>query len=321
MTRTPLVLLVVTALCLAGACSSSRETGTTTQEPTGTLESSSQAQTALPSATAGTSHGTLQYGALTRTYRLFVPRGLVAGQRVPLVVALHGGLGSGDQFADNSRFEQLAEAEKFVVVFPDGVGRTWNGGGCCGQAATRNIDDVGFLAALIQSLERDFPVDATKVFMTGHSNGGIMSFRFGCERPDLVKAVAPVAGSLETPGCKPSRGTSLLAIHGDSDQNHPLEGGKGSRSIAGVPFTSMAESLSLWTAGMKCAPPKRSVSGDVATTDWSGCRDGAVARFVVIAGADHPWPGGAARNESLEGRTSTALDATAEVWKFFVSLN
>ena len=132
----------------------------------------------------GVSHGTLEFAGLERSYRLFVPSGVSDPGQAPLVVALHGGLGSGDQFATASNFETLAETEGFIVVFPDGADRTWNAGTCCGQAVSKDTDDVGFLAALIDQLKADLPVDPASVFMTGHSNGAMMAFRFGCERAE-----------------------------------------------------------------------------------------------------------------------------------------
>jgi polyhydroxybutyrate depolymerase len=240
-----------------------------------------------------------------------------------MVVALHGGLGSADQFADNSRFEDLAEAEGFIVVFPDGVDRTWNAGACCGPAVRKGIDDVGFLAALIEHLGGTLPVNRERVFVTGHSNGAMMTFRFACERSDVVAAAAPVAGSLEIPVCSPpGRGVDLFVIHGDSDRNHPLEGGEGTRSISGVSYVSMENSLRRWTTGFGCTgAPSTTVEGALTTTTWSGCSGGTTASLVVIAGADHPWPGGKApaRTTSLQGVASQELDATRAVWEFFAS--
>jgi polyhydroxybutyrate depolymerase len=270
----------------------------------------------------GTTHASLLHDRVERTYRLYVPEGTRADARVALVVALHGGLGTGDQFAENSRFEALAEAEGFVVVFPNGVDRTWNAGECCGSAARKDIDDTGFLAALIDHLATTLPVDRDRVFMTGHSNGAMMTFRFACERSDLVAAAAPVAGSLEIGECGPKAGVDLLAIHGDSDKNHPLEGGQGTRSISQVEYVSMAESMERWTAASGCqSPPSKTVEGALTTTTWSGCSGGATASITVIAGADHPWPGGVmpARTTELQGVPSLELDATRAVWEFFES--
>lgn len=266
---------------------------------------------------AGTTRGTVKFAGEDRTFRLFIPFALKDGAKVPLVVALHGGLGSGDQFATTSRFESLAQDKGSVVVFPDGIGATWNAGGCCGQASRTRVDDVGFLAALIDLIEREAPVDPARVFMTGHSNGAMMAFRFGCERPELVKGIAPVAGSLEIPQCKAAKGTNLLAIHGDADQNHPIDGGQGPRSIAGVDFTSMEKTLSLWTNAMGCGSPATTTAGPLTTTEWKSCKDGTVARYVVIAGADHPWPGGL---PSVLGNATQDLDATKAVWAFFEAI-
>lgn len=270
----------------------------------------------------GTTTGTIRHDGLERSYRLFVPTRTKADSNLALVVALHGGLGSGDQFADNSRFEDLAEDAGFAVVFPNGVDRTWNAGACCGGAARKDIDDVGFLAALIEHLAATLPVNRERVFVTGHSNGAMMAFRFGCERSELVAAAAPVAGSLEIPVCEPEAGVDLLAIHGDSDRNHPLEGGEGTSSISGVSYVSMQETMRRWTAGFRCdTQPATTTEGALTTTTWKGCASGAIASLIVIAGADHPWPGGKmpARTTPLQGTPSQALDATRAVWEFFAS--
>ncbi len=270
----------------------------------------------------GTTTGAIRHGGLERSYRLYVPTGATADSNLVLVVALHGGLGSGDQFAENSRFEALAESEGFAVVFPDGVDRTWNAGACCGPAVRKDIDDVGFLAALIEHLGATLPVNRERVFVTGHSNGAMMAFRFVCERSEMVAAAAPVAGSLEIPVCAPATGVELLAIHGDSDRNHPIEGGAGTRSISGVSYVSMDESLRRWISGLDCdAQPATRTEGAITTTTWSECHDGTTASLVVIAGADHPWPGGQmpAQTTALQGVPSQELDATRAVWEFFES--
>lgn len=308
----------------APAASSPAETPAADETPAtpGPGDPSPTATTKPAPLTTGTSHGTLKHDGEERTYRLFIPTGATADTKMPLVVALHGGLGSGDQFADNSQFEKTAQTEGFIVVFPDGEGRTWNAGNCCGGSARDDVDDVGFLAALIDRLKATLPVDPERVFMTGHSNGAMMTFRFACEQAGKVAAVAPVAGSLEIPGCSPSAPVDLLAIHGDSDKNHPIEGGEGTRSIANVAFVSMAESMRLWTTGFGCAAgPEAKTEGALTTTTWTGCKGGSTAALVVIAGADHPWPGGKMpeRTASVQGVPSQELDATAATWSFFES--
>ncbi len=319
------VMMVGLVLFGAVAC---RDRGGSEQELAAIATPPGAGTTALPGAAptrvaraAGASQGLLTHDGRERTYRLFIPSNAGTG-KLPLVVALHGGLGTGSQLAVTTNFEALAEREGFAVVFPDGIDRTWNGGACCNPAVRQNIDDVGFLAALIGELVSENGFDPSRVFMTGHSNGAIMSFRFACERAGLVAAIAPVAGSLEIPACNPSRGVHLLDIHGDADRNHPLEGGMGERSIANVAFRSTQETMRLWNDGMRCTGSgSTSTAGALSTTTWSGCRDGVTSKLTVIAGADHPWPGSGDRRVSqLQGVPSQELDATATAWQFFESV-
>jgi polyhydroxybutyrate depolymerase len=262
----------------------------------------------------GMTHATLRVGGIARSYRLFVPEAVAP---LALVVALHGGLGSGDQLADTSQFEPLAERERFVVAFPDGVGATWNAGTCCGTAVTRKIDDVAFLRSLVDEIARKVSIDRTRVFAVGHSNGAMMAFRLGCEASDVFSAVVPVAGSLEIDRCAPTKPVALLAIHGDADRNHPIDGGTGDRSISNVAYRAMSTSLVMWTAAMGCTSSSDAVAGPIRTTTWSGCRQGVATKYSVVAGADHPWPGSADRRATaLQGLPTTALDATAAAWDF-----
>jgi polyhydroxybutyrate depolymerase len=294
------VAAVVIAILVVAACSSDRPSSVAPQSTT----------SAVP---LGTTHASLRFGGVARSYRLYVPD---APGPMPLVVALHGGLGSGDQLADTTQFEPLAEREHFAVVFPDGVGATWNAGTCCGNAVTRKVDDVGFLVALVDEIARRVSIDRTKVFAVGHSNGAMMAFRLGCEAANVFAAVVAVAGSLEIDRCTPTRPVALLAIHGDADRNHPIDGGVGDRSISNVPYRSMAISLVMWTTAMGCADPSTTVTGAITTTIWTRC-PGVATKYVVIAGADHPWPGSADRRaNALQGVPTTALDATAVAWGF-----
>ncbi len=314
------IALVAIPMLIIGGCRDRTGDGGPASPHSGTPTGVSSPD--VPQFDHGTSHGSLRHGGRERTYRLYVPRATEPGSPLALVVALHGGLGSGDQFAETSQFESLAESEGFAVVFPDGVDRTWNAGTCCGGAARKEVDDVDFLVNLIGHLRERLPIADGRVFVTGHSNGAMMAFRLACERSDTVAAAAPVAGSLEIPRCSPSHGVHLLAIHGDSDRNHPLEGGKGTRSISGVSYVSMADSMRRWTAGFRCdQTPTTSTEGALTTTTWEKCLDGTTASLVVIGGADHPWPGGKMpeRTLPLQGVPSQELDATRAVWEFFES--
>ena len=322
------VAALALALLLATACGRGGDTTSPASpapsEPPAASPSLSSAPAASPTAVPlarGASTRTFRYGGLDRSYRLYLPSAAsLPGASLPLVVALHGGLGTPDQFAATSRLETLAESEGFIAVFPAGIERTWNGGACCRPASALRVDDTGFLAALVQDLQASLPIDAKRVLVTGHSNGAIMAFRLACERPDLVDAVVPVAGSLEIDRCQPSVPVPLLDIHGDADRNHPLAGGQGDRSVANVDFRSTSDTMAMWTAAIGCAAtPISATTGPLTTTSWSGCRGGVRTELVVIAGADHPWPGSLGRS-AAGGEPSQALDASRAAYQFLLDV-
>ncbi|MGA0878030.1 MAG: alpha/beta hydrolase family esterase [Ilumatobacteraceae bacterium] len=193
-----------------------------------------------------------------RHFRLYVPTTLRVGESAPLLIALHGGLGSSEQFAANSGFDELAEANGFIVVYPDGIAasdrpglQTWNGGYCCGPAARRDVDDVGFVQVLIDLLKERFNIDTERIFATGHSNGAIMAYRLACELSDVIVAIGVQAGSLGVDGCQPEKPVSVLHIHGLADANHPIDGGMGT-GVSGVEFRSGRLSVAALAEANEC---------------------------------------------------------------------
>ena len=165
---------------------------------------------------------------------------------MPLLVALHGGLGSGSQFEQNSGFDGLAEANTFIVVYPNGTPirraapnrLVWNGGGCCSVAAQdqNNVNDVGFISSLITKLEGHYHIDKSRVFATGHSNGAILAERLACQLSTKVVAIGVQAGDLFVKRCSMAHPVAALEIHGTQDQNIPLDGGYGPRSLTQTNF-------------------------------------------------------------------------------------
>ena len=259
---------------------------------------------------AGVGHGVVEVGGRERGYRVFVPDG---GGDGALFVGLHGGLGAGDQFAGVDGIEAVAEREGFVVVHPDGVGRTWNGGVCCGRAARDDVDDVAFVAALIDRLVDEHDIDPGRVFAYGHSNGGIMAYRLACELSDRIAGVAVVAGTLGVDDCRPERPVSVLHVHGDADRNLPIDGGVGDRSLAGVHFPSPRDGFATLAAADGCPAATTEVDGDVTTERHGPCDGGTEAVFVTLAGGEHPWPGGTAPTRRRSGSPHQGYDATGEL--------
>lgn len=268
----------------------------------------------------------------TRTYHLYVPTSL-PDDNVVLLVGLHGGLGNGMQFGESSGLVELAEANGFLAVFPDGTPirsnperAVWNGGGCCASAAEdqNDVDDVAFIETLIDTLSAKYRVDDDRVFVTGHSNGGILSMRLACELSSKVAAVAFQAGTLFIPHCRVETPVSALAIHGADDENVKLEGGAGDQSLVGVDFPPVRDGLASLaeangcTGGDEPAASPAARQSDVTVESWRGCPEGVDVQLIVVAGANHAWMGHeqADISERRLGPAYQDLDASEVVWSF-----
>ena len=180
------------------------------------------------------------------------------------MVVLHGGLGNaqrieGAQSESALKMDDEAEKHGFIVAYLDGAPVTlrlgpdflgWNsGGGCCGQSAANNIDDVAYITAAVRDLEQKYGVDPARVFGMGHSNGAMMTQRMLCVTNVFAAGVA-ISGPLGLPvaTCPDAGGKRLLAIHGQDDQNVPIGGGRGTQGVSGAIFASEAHAHDVFTA-------------------------------------------------------------------------
>ena len=251
---------------------------------------------------SGSAEHTLRFGGLSRTYRTYRPAVLPIDSAVPLVVVLHGGMGSGKHAERAYGWDARADRGQFVVAYPDGVGRTWNAGpGCCGPAVRDGVDDVGFLEQLIAAVGTTAPIDPARVYVTGMSNGGMMAYRLACESTRFA-AIAPVAGTLVTDCPRPPL-TSVLHIHGTADPTVPYDGGPGNRNdgrMVNINGPAVPDLIASWRAAGGCGPPTEGVA-EAVTTSITACPGGREIELVTIAGAAHKWPG----------------TATDTIWSFF----
>jgi polyhydroxybutyrate depolymerase len=266
---------------------------------------------------------TYSFDGVAREFILHRPAAVASDQSAALVVVLHGGLGSAAQAERHYGWDALADVKGFAVLYPNGVGRTWNAGGCCGPAARKSVDDLGYLAALIKDTVAREGLNPKRVFVTGMSNGGVMAYRLACSGKISLAAIGPVAASLAE-GCKTPNPVSVMAIHGLDDRNIPFEGGIGPKGVTEVSWMPVGQAVGLFRASDGCQPPRRSVNGSVAR-EYSACTEGRAVELITIADAGHQWPG-AAGPPVLRSRLlaldppSTALDATTTLWDFFAAV-
>jgi polyhydroxybutyrate depolymerase len=160
-------------------------------------------------------YDSIPYGGYDRTYNLHLPTGYTGSTSIPLIIALHGGGHSAIEIESMSGLSLKADLENFIVVYPEGVkgplsnARTWNAGECCGYASFANIDDVGFIDALITILTSQYNIDTTRIHATGVSNGGFFAYRLACELSNKIASIAPVASSMTLDYCTPDRPVSI----------------------------------------------------------------------------------------------------------------
>ena len=207
-----------------------------------------------------------------------------ADEPLPLVLAFHGFRGSPDDLRGGTGLSQLAQQERFVAVYPAGhegvellgtTGRGWD----LRPDQTRDRD---FVVALLDRLETERCIDQRRVFATGMSNGGFFSSLLGCQLPDRLAAVAPVAGALKLDGCPSTRPVPILLMYGSRD---PV-----------VPPEMVSGAVTWWADHNGC----RSSASSDGCTRWSGC----AAEVIACEGTQgHMWP----------------FDATDRIWRFFAA--
>ncbi len=288
----------------------------------------------LPALSGELRRGSLRAGDRERSYSVYVPATLAP--RPALVLALHGSMGNGEQMREGTyyRFDELADRDGFAVAYPDGFEEHWND---CRRVApysanALDIDDVGFLRALVARLEAELGVDPARVYATGLSNGGQMAYRLALEAPELVAAVAPVAAGLpdaENLDCSPAgKPVAILILNGTLDPMNPFAGGRvalyGLWGDRGSVLSSDA-SAAWWAelAGHR-APPQRRRYADASRDDaswaelvtWSDGPGPEIAHLVVHGGG-HTFPHPRWRYPRFIGRTNHDIDAAVEIWAFF----
>lgn len=259
------------------------------------------------------------------------------GKPAPVVIVLHGGGGHPENAQTMSQFDAIAAREKLIVVYPGGTGGmpggrllTWNAGHCCAYARENKVDDVGFIRKIIDQLVSSGRADPKRVYVTGMSNGAMMSHVLARELPDRIAAIAPVVGAVfgdEPPAKAP---VAAIIFVGQDDKNVPAAGGPlggsdGRGSIAGMarkpedhdvaPDIAQAD---YWAKANGCGSPVEASDRKDKLVDirWEKCTSGRPVHFYRVPNNGHAWPGGRAGRAQADQPTQ-AVNASEMMWQFF----
>ncbi|BDS11008.1 extracellular catalytic domain type 1 short-chain-length polyhydroxyalkanoate depolymerase [Aureispira anguillae] len=267
-------------------------------------------------------YDSLSHGNYNRTYLLHLPAGYTGLNPLPLVVAMHGGFGNAYSMQATSQLSLKADAENFVVVYPEGVkggflnASSWNAGWCCGFASNTAVDDVGFIEVLLDSLSQQYAIDSNRIYVTGMSNGGFMTYRLACELSNRIAAIAPVAASMSISNCSPLRPVPVINFHSYLDTHIPYSGGigNGPSSHYNLPQDSV---INTWAAINSCTVPQDTLvnNSNYTLVKWRACNCSSEIHHYATQDGGHSWPGGP---QTASGDpSSSAIDATHLIWSFF----
>ena len=311
-----ILLASVAILITLTACTSGRRE----RASFGDMASSAQHQTA-----------SIQVGSLTRTFRWYAPKSNTTGQRLPVVVLLHGGgrassgaiIGNMTQAAGG--FDAFAEQKGIIAIYPDALGGNWNDGR---ETIQHKNDDVSFIIAAIDYVAKVNHGDLNRVFVAGISNGGMMAQRIACDAPQKVSAIAVVASALPRAlanACQTNISMPVVFLTGDADPLVPFNGGQVKAGLGGD-MLSAAATVHFWATknaatfqATRKVPDTDPNDGTTTSVDIYLAKGKVAVAFYRIAGGGHTWPGGLQyAPRILIGNVARDFSGNQAIWDFFV---
>ncbi len=267
-------------------------------------------------------NGTIVHDGITRNYIVYLPTSYTPAVSLPVVFVLHGFTQSASTIMNVSDFNTVAEANDFIVAYPQGINNGWNTN--TGFPGGSTADDVGFIEALRDEFQTLYNIDSTRVYSCGFSAGGYMSHRLACESARCFAAIASVSGTMTNNAyndCNPSEKTPVMQIHGTSDNVVSYNGGFGGKSVDEV--------IAKWVSINSCpATPVITPLPDINTNDGSTvekslydpCVDFSSVVLLKVIGGGHQWPGTTAILGGI-GNINRDIIASEELWSFFSNFN
>jgi len=254
-----------------------------------------------------------------RNYKLFLPNNYSITKSFPLVIYLHSYGWTAQQGMSYTLLNQVADTSGFMVVYPSAI-PNWNSGiGDNPDWPTPNVDDVGFINALIDTLSNHYSIDLERIYACGYSNGGFMSHKLACQLSHRIAAIASVSGVISTStaaNCNPLHIMPVLQIHGTEDPWVPFKGIMG--------WNSADQTVNYWINFNNCFPADTTILSDIDPTDdctvekisYSNCTNKTKVIYYKVINGGHTWPGAGPAGYPA-GNTNQDFNASVEIWNFF----
>ena len=321
----PLLMLTLAAAACAGEDDVDATGDAPQTRAAGSREATPSPGCANPDASFATlgENGKFESGGEQRVFSIDVPPDADPTEPLPLVVNLHGALGTRQAHENKTGLGALGRREGFITLTPQARG---NEEGLVGRPiwdVNLPSPDVEFVDELVTEAEARLCVDSSRLYLTGFSMGAMLSQVVACSNPDRYAAVAPVAGIIDTVACTGVEGIALVAFHSTADEDVRFDGTldpnveRVAGSQAGPPRDQIAAE---WATRNGCGgPDQRRIGEDVEAAEFR-CDRGEAVTFYSVLGAGHTWPGSAQDEQwgAATGlKTTQTIDATALMWEFF----
>lgn len=285
---------------------------------------------------AATTEYKMIWDGVERNYLVHLPPSNKMDKSLPILFHLHGGGGTaeGTPALTFGRFNELSNRDGFIVVYPNAIEKNWNDGRKSNKvkAWKENVDDVGFIVAIIEELKKKYNIDSNRIFTTGMSNGGLMSTRLVCDRSDIFRGAAILTAQISEdyiPHCNPIQPTAIMIMNGTADKIVPYDGGEikvlGSKRGAVIPTDKFVD---FWKVKNGCTSEisttiqdKKEDGTSVTINEYKNCKNRGSLVHYKIEGGGHTWPGGKQYlGVGLVGKTSREINACEVIWDYFKSL-
>ena len=257
-----------------------------------------------------------------RNYIVFLPQNYNGTDKLPVVFNLHGYTQNMTQQMNYSKMNSVADTAGFIVVYPNGAGsyNSWN----IGVSESPNINDVGFINALIDTLSKHYSIDTTRIYCCGLSMGGLMSNRLACELSNRIAAIASVAGTMAQSianTCSPNHSMPVLLMHGTADPILPYNG-KSERLAVDTLLAKWANFNLCSQSDTITVPNLDTLDGcTVQKINYTYCSDSADVILYKVINGGHTWPGGDTNYLHIPGydlgNTNFDINASEIIWNFF----